>query len=141
MGNPSAAATAAKPPTMPRLGVRIAGSGSMVPGRVVPNAQIAALCGSDDEWIFQRTGIRERRICDPKRGESNATLCAGALRHALESAGAAPTELDLIICGTITQDMRCPSTACLVASELGCGTAAAWDLGAACCGFVYSLNT
>ncbi|MFT3685736.1 MAG: beta-ketoacyl-ACP synthase III [Phycisphaerales bacterium] len=141
MATPSAAATAAKPPSTPKLGVRILGSGSAVPSRVVSNDQIASLCGSDNEWIIQRTGIHERRVCDPAKGESNAALCTQALRRALEAAKVAPTELDLVICGTITQDMRCPSTACLVASELGCGTTAAWDLGAACCGFVYSLNT
>ncbi|HZW07654.1 MAG TPA: beta-ketoacyl-ACP synthase III [Phycisphaerales bacterium] len=141
MATPSAAAAAAKPPAMPRIGVRILGSGSAVPKRIVSNDQIAALCGSDDDWIFQRTGIRNRHICNAADGESNLTLCTDAARRALEAARVAPTELDLLICGTITQDMRCPSTACLVASELGCGTAAAWDLGAACCGFVYALNT
>lgn len=117
------------------------GSGSAVPARVVTNAEIATLCGSDDDWIFQRTGIRTRRICDPNKGESNLSLCTDALRRALEDAKLKASDLDLIVCGTITQDMRCPSTACLVGSELGAGKAAAWDLGAACCGFLYSLNT
>lgn len=125
----------------PRVGVRILGSGSAVPDRVVTNDQIAALCNSSDEWIVQRTGIHERRVCDPLKGESNLQLCTKALGRALEAARVAPTELDLIIAGTITQDMRCPSTACLVAAALGCKATAAWDLGAACCGFVYSLNT
>lgn len=141
MATPSAAAVSVKPPALPKIGVRILGSGSAVPKRVVSNDQIAALCDSSDEWIFQRTGIRNRRVCDPADGESNLTLCTDALRRALEAARVNANELDLVICGTITQDMRCPSTACLVAAELGCGTAAAWDIGAACCGFVYSLNT
>lgn len=141
MAQPSPAASAAQPPALPRVGVRILGSGSAVPTRVVSNDQIAAICGSDHDWIVQRTGIHNRRVCDPAKGESNLTLCTGALRNALEAARVEPKELDLIVCGTITQDMRCPSTACLVASALGCGTAAAWDLGAACCGFLYSLNT
>src|SRR6187397_2891259 len=106
---PSSTAASVQPPALPRVGVRILGSGSAVPTRVVSNDQIAALCGSDHDWIVQRTGIHNRRICDPAKGESNLTLCTGALRNALEAARVDPKELDLIICGTITQDMRCPS--------------------------------
>lgn len=125
---------------MPRRGVRIVGSGSALPSRVVSNDDLAAIIDTNDEWIVQRTGIRTRHICDPKKGESNQRLCTDALSKAIGQSGLKASDLDLIICGTITQDMRCPSTACLVAAELGAGTAAAWDLGAACCGFVYSLN-
>lgn len=128
------------PPVIPRRGVRIAGTGSALPSRVVSNDDLAGVIDTTDEWIVQRTGIRTRHVCDPKKGESNLTLCTEALRRALAKAGMQASDLDLIICGTITQDMRCPSTACLVAAELKAGTAAAWDLGAACCGFVYSLN-
>ncbi len=129
----------ARPPVQD-LGVRVLGSGSAVPSRVVTNAQIATICDTNDEWIHQRTGIRERRICDPAKGEGNVQLCTDALRRAIENAAITPDQLDLIICGTITQDMRCPSTACVVAGALGAGHAAAWDLGAACCGFVYPMN-
>lgn len=121
-------------------GVRIAGTGSAIPTGILTNTDIADLVATDDEWIRQRTGIAERRVCDPKKGESNLSLCTEALRSALESANLQASDLDLIICGTITQDVRCPSTACLVAAKLGAGSASAWDLGAACCGFVYSLN-
>lgn len=127
-------------PVPPRVGVRIAGVASQLPSRVVANNDLATIVETNDEWIYQRTGIRERRMCDRSKGESNRWLCATSLRKALDEAKMPATELDLIICGTITQDMRCPSTACLVAADVGAGHAAAWDLGAACCGFVYSLN-
>jgi 3-oxoacyl-[acyl-carrier-protein] synthase-3 len=128
-------------PALPRVGVRIAGTGSALPRRVVTNEQIATIVDTSDEWIRQRTGVRTRHICDPRDGESNLTLCVQAIRRALEAAAIPPSELDLIIAGTITQDMRCPSTACLVSAQIGAGRCAAWDLGAACSGFVYALNT
>ncbi|CAN5774843.1 ketoacyl-ACP synthase III [soil metagenome] len=127
-------------PVPPRIGVRIAGVASQLPSRIVSNADLATVVETNDEWIYQRTGIHERRVCDPAKGESNRWLCTESLRKALENANFAATDLDLIICGTITQDMRCPSTACLVAADVGAGHAAAWDLGAACCGFLYGLN-
>ncbi|MFN0012297.1 MAG: beta-ketoacyl-ACP synthase III [Phycisphaerales bacterium] len=127
-------------PPVPRVGVRIAGTGSAIPSRVLSNAEVACVVETTDEWIAQRTGIRERRIVDWSKGEGNLSLCTDALRNALDAAGMKASELDLIICGTITQDMRCPSTACLVAQALGAGHAGAWDLGAACSGFVFSMN-
>lgn len=138
-------APAAPPRTVPSippaLGVRILGSGSALPSRVVTNDEIATIVDTSDEWIFQRTGIRKRNICDQNKGESNRTLCLNAMRRAIEDAKIRADEMDLLICGTISQDMRCPSTACLVAAELGAGYCAAWDLGAACSGFLFSLNT
>jgi 3-oxoacyl-[acyl-carrier-protein] synthase-3 len=122
------------------VGVRIAGSGSALPSRVITNAQIASIVDTSDEWIAQRTGIRTRHVCDPAKGESNLTLSTEALRRALAAARVEPAEMDLLICGTITQDVRCPSTACMIAGRLGAGTCAAWDLGAACSSFVYALN-
>lgn len=127
-------------PPLPRVGVRIVGTGSALPPRAVTNAEIASIVDTSDEWIFQRTGIRERRVCRQSAGEGNLDLCTRSLRLALERARTRADELDLIIAGTISQDQRCPSTACLVAGALNAGTAAAWDLGAACSGFVYSLN-
>jgi 3-oxoacyl-[acyl-carrier-protein] synthase-3 len=122
------------------VGVRIAGTGSALPSRVISNDQIASIVDTNDEWIRQRTGIATRRVCDPKLGESNLSLCTLSLKRAIEAAHIDPRELDLLICATITQDMRCPSTACLVAANVGCTPAGAWDLGAACSGFVYGLN-
>lgn len=127
-------------PEIPRRGVRIVGTGSALPSRVLTNKDLATIVATDDEWIVQRTGIRERRICDWKKGESNLTLCTEALRRALTAAKMDAKELDLIICGTITQDMRCPSTACMVAQGVGAGHAGAWDLAAACSGFVFGVN-
>jgi 3-oxoacyl-[acyl-carrier-protein] synthase-3 len=128
-------------PAIPKIGVRIAGTGSALPRRVITNDQIASIVDTTDEWIRQRTGVRTRHICDTRDGESNLTLCVQSLRRALESAATPASELDLIIVGTITQDMRCPSTACLVSAQVGAGRCPAWDLGAACSGFVYALNT
>ncbi len=127
-------------PTPPRVGVRIIGTGSALPARVVTNDDIASIVQTTDEWIYQRTGIRQRHVCEQAKGEGNLDLCIRSLRTALESARLRADELDLIICGTISQDLRCPSTACMVAGALGAGRAAAWDLGAACSGFVYGLN-
>ncbi|MGD9690508.1 MAG: beta-ketoacyl-ACP synthase III [Phycisphaerales bacterium] len=127
-------------PPMPRVGVRIAGVGSALPSRRLTNTDIGTVVETNDEWIYQRTGIRERRVCDWSKGESNTSLCTEALRRALEHASIPAAELDLIICGTITQDRRCPSTACVVSAALGAGHAGAWDLGAACSGFVFGLN-
>lgn len=127
-------------PTAPKVGVRILGTGSALPSRVVTNADIASIVQTTDEWIYQRTGIRQRRVCEQAKGEGNLDLCVRSLRSALESARLRADELDLIICATISQDARCPSTACLVAGHLQAGRCAAWDLGAACSGFVYGMN-
>ncbi|MBA4028212.1 MAG: 3-oxoacyl-ACP synthase [Planctomyces sp.] len=128
-------------PPIPTRGVRIIGSGSALPSRILTNEDLASVVQTSDEWIVQRTGVRTRHVCDPRKGETNTALCTEALRRALAAAHTPASELDLVICGTITQDCRCPGTACLVAGALGAGQAAGWDLGAACCGFLYSLNT
>ena len=128
-------------PALPRVGVRIAGTGSALPSRILTNEELSRTVDTTDDWIVQRTGIRTRRLCDWSKGESNLSLCTDALRGALTSANIPASELDLLICGTITQDMRCPSTACLVAQAVGADQCGAWDLGAACSGFVFSINT
>ncbi len=132
---------ASRLPEMPRIGVRIAGTGSAVPSRILNNTELSGLVETTDEWIVQRTGIRERRIVDWSKGESNLSLCTLAMQRALEAAGMQGKDLDLLICGTITQDMRCPSTACMVAQAIGAGHCGAWDLAAACSGFVFGVNT
>lgn len=120
-------------------GVRLAGTGSAVPPRVLHNRDLERMMDTTDEWITQRTGIRERRICDP-RTEGTFTLGRDALARALDEAGMKGSDLDLIICGTCTPEMACPSNACRIAAALDATPAAAFDLTAACCGFVYSLN-
>lgn len=120
-------------------GIRIAGVGSAVPEKVLTNADFEKMVDTTDEWIVQRTGIRERRVVDPER-QGTFTLACDALRRALEDANLAASDLDLIILGTVTGEMTCPSVACRVADALGAAPAGAFDVGAACCGFVYSIN-
>src|SRR2546428_7055176 len=100
-----------RPALAPR-GVRIAGSGSFLPERKLTNADLERLMDTSDEWIVQRTGIRERRMIDPAKGESTYTMSAAALRTALSDAKIAPTEIDLLIEATVCAEMPCPSTAC-----------------------------
>jgi len=124
----------------PGVGVRIAGSGIAVPERRLTNADLEARMDTDNEWIVKRTGISERRMIDPDKGERATTLAASAITDALDNAGRKPDELDMLICGTVSAEMVCPSTACQVINAIGANGAAALDVVAACCGFVYSLN-
>lgn len=117
---------------------RILGTGSFVPSRVVPNDEFAQTLDTSDEWIRTRTGIRERRYAGP--ADTSATMGTLAAREALAAAGVRPDDVDLIVCGTVTPDMVCPSNACLIQAYLGCGPIPAFDVGAACSGFVYALS-
>ena len=121
-------------------GVRILGTGSAVPERRLTNADFARMMDTSDEWIKQRTGISERRVLD-LRTEGCSTLAQRALERALVAAGIKATELDFVIVATVTMEMTCPSVACRIAGAIGATNAAAFDLGAACSGFVYALNT
>lgn len=125
---------------VPRVGVRIAGTGSAVPDRVITNADLAAIMDTSDEWIVQRTGIRERRIIDVEAGESFLTLGSTALDRALKDARLPPSELDLVIFATMCQDMTCPPGACRLATSVGAIGAGAFDLVAACSGWVFGMN-
>jgi len=118
--------------------VSITGVGSHVPARVLRNADLERMVDTSDEWITTRTGIRERRIAAD--GETTSDLAVEAARRAMESAGITAAEIDLIIVATITPDMLFPSTACLVQHRLGATRAAAFDIEAACSGFVYALD-
>ncbi|MCC7388149.1 MAG: ketoacyl-ACP synthase III [Phycisphaerales bacterium] len=122
-------------------GVVIAGTGSAVPGRRVTNADLEKVMDTSDEWIVQRTGIRERHIHDRDAGESSASLATEAAGRALESAGLAGDQVDLLVCATMTPDMPTPSVSCIVADRIGAGPIPAFDLNAACSGFVYAMNT
>ena len=117
----------------------IAGTGSYVPEKRLTNDDLSKLVATNDEWIVQRTGIRERRVAGP--GESTATLASHAATKALRAAGLEPKQLDLIVCGTISPEMTFPSTACFVAASLGLDSTPAFDLSAACSGFLYALDT
>ncbi len=118
--------------------VSITGVGSYVPERVLTNADLERMVETSDEWIRTRTGIRERRIAAENEATSDLAVAAG--RKALERAGVTPDQVELIIVATITPDMPFPSTACLVQQKLGATRAAAFDIEAACSGFVYALD-
>jgi 3-oxoacyl-[acyl-carrier-protein] synthase III len=124
---------------MPDYGAIIAGTGSFVPERRLTNDDLSRMVDTNNDWIVQRTGIRERRIAGP--GESTATLATNAAQRALEAAGLTAEDLDLIVCGTITPEMVFPSTACFVAANLGLNSTPAFDVTAACSGFIYALDT
>jgi 3-oxoacyl-[acyl-carrier-protein] synthase-3 len=120
-------------------GVRCAGVGSAAPAGVLSNADLEKMVDTTDAWILQRTGIRERRIVNPDH-ESVLTLSRDALRNALDDAGMVPSDLDLIIVASVSGGMLCPSTACRLVEELRAEPAGAFDLAAACSGFLYALN-
>lgn len=122
------------------VGVEIIGSGSCLPEKVVTNADLEQLMDTSDEWIMQRTGIRERRMVDPDRGETTTSLATKAAERALARANIAPSEIDLIMVATMTPDSPTPTVASLLGRNLGLGNTAAFDLNAACCGFVYAIN-
>lgn len=117
---------------------RIAGTGSYAPTRVVTNADLEGMVATSDEWIRERTGIRERRIA--ATGEACSDLAVQAGKQALAAAGVAASDLDMILVATCTGDFPLPATACLVQHQLGATKAGACDLSAACCGFVYALS-
>jgi len=116
---------------------RILGTGSYVPERVLTNTDLERMIATSDSWIVERTGIRERRIAAP--GEACSDLGIKAAERALEAAGLTAADLDLILVATCTGDSPLPSTACLIQHRLGAVRAAACDISAACCGFVYAL--
>lgn len=122
------------------LGAALRGTGSCVPARVVRNDEFTEVLNLDttDEWIRTRTGIRERRFAGS--GESSATLGTDAARKAVESAGLTPADIDLIVCATVTPDLMCPATANLIQAALGCRHIPAFDIAAACSGFLYALS-
>jgi 3-oxoacyl-[acyl-carrier-protein] synthase-3 len=118
--------------------VSITGVGSYVPARILTNADLERMVNTSDEWIHSRTGIRERRMAADN--EATSDLATKAAVRALANAALSPDQLDLIIVATITPDMLFPSTACLVQHKIGATRAAAFDIEAACSGFVYALN-
>jgi 3-oxoacyl-[acyl-carrier-protein] synthase III len=119
-------------------GVRIVSTGSYVPDPIVTNDELHARFGFDPKWVYQRTGIRERRHAPPEMATSD--LAVQAAQQAMERAGVSPADIDLVLVGTFTPDMSFPSTACLVQDRLGI-CAPAVDLQAACAGFMYALVT
>ncbi|WP_311198863.1 beta-ketoacyl-ACP synthase III [Paenibacillus hexagrammi] len=122
---------------MKLIPVGVLGSGKYVPERVLTNQELETMVETNDEWIVTRTGIRERRIAH--EGQATSDLAYESAIIALEKAGISAEQLDLIIVATITPDMAFPSTACLLQDKLGAKKAAAYDLSAACSGFIYGL--
>jgi len=117
---------------------RITGTGSYIPEKVLTNKDLEKFVDTSDEWIRTRTGICERHIA--AEDEATSDLAAHAARRAMEMAGVSADELDFIVVGTITGDFPWPATACLVQDKLGAKNAFAYDLSAACSGFVYALD-
>lgn len=124
-------------PPLPDIGLRLAGVGSYLPERILTNAELEKLVQTTDDWIVTRTGIRERHIA--AKGELASDMGAKAAQKALAKAGMHADEIDLIITASVTPDMTFPSTACLIQDKIGATKAAAFDLQAACSGFLYSL--
>lgn len=118
--------------------VCIAGTGSYLPEKILTNADLATLVDTSDEWIFSRTGIKERRIA--AEGEFTSHMAAKAAKQALEQAELAPEDVQLIIVATITPDTLTPATACYVQQHLGATGAVAFDISAACSGFLYAMK-
>ena len=123
---------------MPRRAT-ITALGRFVPEKVLTNADLEKMVDTSNEWILERTGIRERHIAEP--GVATSDLATEAARRALEQRGLAPDDVELIIVATVTPDMLFPATACLVQDKLGANRAWGFDLSAACCGFLYALTT
>lgn len=118
--------------------VKILGTGSSLPEKIVTNFDLAEIVDTNDEWIQSRTGIKTRRMATPE--EQTSDFAAEASKRALEMAGVKAEDIDLIIVATITPDMPFPSTACLVQEKIGATKASAFDLEAACSGFVYGVT-
>ncbi|WP_429884886.1 beta-ketoacyl-ACP synthase III [Geoalkalibacter halelectricus] len=118
--------------------VKILGTGHAVPEKILTNADLEQMVDTSDQWIIERTGIRTRHIAAP--GTGVALLAAAAARNALRDADLEPQDIDLIIVGTVSGDYKFPATACLVQQQLGLERAAAFDVSAACSGFLYSLR-
>lgn len=120
------------------MAVRIIGTGSCLAEKEVTNDELAKYVDTSDEWISSRTGIKKRRIAIE---ETTTSMASEAARRALDMAGKEAAEVDLIIVATVTPDYYTPSVACQVQAELGADNAIAFDVNAACSGFVFALNT
>lgn len=119
-------------------GSRLLGSGSALPAQVVTNADLAERIDTSDEWIVERTGIRQRYIAG--ENETTSTLAVAAARNALADAGIEPQDIDLIVVATATPDNTFPATATKVQNALGCNGGVAFDVAAVCSGFLYALT-
>ena len=119
--------------------VEVIGAGYYLPERIMTNKELEDLVNTSNEWIVERTGIHERRVAT--ENEYTSTLATQAAKKAIENAGITPEDIDMIVCSTITPDMQFPSTACLIQEAIGAKNAFAYDITAACTGFIYALST
>ena len=124
---------------MKKINAAITGIQGYVPDYILDNKELEKLVDTNDEWIVSRTGIKERRILKGIKGSSD--LGAEAIKGLLKKTNTSAEEIDLIICATVTPDMLFPSTACLIANKIGAGNICAFDISAACSGFLYALTT
>ena len=124
---------------MKKINAAITGIQGYVPDYILDNKELEKLVDTNDEWIISRTGIKERRILKGLKGSSD--LGAEAIKGLLKKTNTSAEEIDLIICATVTPDMLFPSTACLIANKIGAGNICAFDISAACSGFLYALTT
>ncbi len=124
-----------------QFGIEIVGVGAHAPEKVLTNKDLEGMMDTSDEWIQQRTGIKQRHKADLENGETVLHLAKGALEKALADAKTDASELDLVLLATMSSEMTCPPTACRLTSMIGAGNAGAWDISAACCGFVFAMNT
>ena len=124
---------------MKKIHAAITGIQGYVPDYILDNKELEELVDTNDEWIVTRTGIKERRILKGEKGSSD--LGAEAIKGLLDKTNTSAKEIDLIICATVTPDMLFPSTACLIADKIGAGNICAFDISAACSGFLYALTT
>lgn len=121
-----------------RTYARIVATGSSLPDKILTNADLEKIVDTDDQWIQDRTGIKQRHVA--VEGETTSTLAVAAAKQALKRAGLKATDLDLIVVGTTTPDLIFPSTACLIQKALGCPGITAFDVNAACSGSIYALG-
>ncbi|MDR3688384.1 MAG: ketoacyl-ACP synthase III [Fimbriimonas sp.] len=113
--------------------------GHALPSKLLTNTDLEKIVATSDDWIVQRTGIKERRICDGPN-EGTGWLAVGAATEAMERSGMDPNDLGLVLCGTVSGDYIWPSTACMVQDKIGAHNAGAFDVSAACAGFIYALS-
>ncbi|MCL4216049.1 MAG: 3-oxoacyl-ACP synthase, partial [Candidatus Hydrogenedentes bacterium] len=118
---------------------RIIGTGHYLPEKILTNKDLEKFMDTTDEWIRQRTGISQRHVVE--KGQGSSDVAAPAALMAIKNAGVDPKDIDLIVCGTTSPDHIFPTTGCVVQAKIGASNAAAYDVNAACSGFVYALAT
>ena len=125
---------------MEKINAAITGVGCYLPDYVLTNDELSRMVDTSDEWIMTRIGIKERRI-QKEEGKATSDMGAAAIHELLRKTGVRPEEIDLVLCATVTPDMRFPATACLIADKVGAKNAFAFDINSGCAGFIFSLST